>query len=323
MTLLEDVPDAGTCCNQCRYFPGCAAWSWIKDPKAGAWYKRCFFHSSTANKTAHSGTIAGVVSNPVKPPPPRTGKRGLAWFNTNACSDLQLMKSVSWLYNWGSTPDQALVNCFEQLGIEYIPMQWGTGGLDSLNQTIFGNSKHLFTFNEPNFHGQSNVLPATAASVWKTLEAISAERGMKLSSPSAAACGPNPATDCYAGSWYPEPWFDAFFGNCTGCRVDFLTSHIYTCDINQFTTFINGLKKYNKPIWLTEFACPAAGQPIAKEIEFMKQALAFLDGESQVERYSWFGTRLDPGDGWLGPQVDLLSQTSSSLTQLGKLYNNE
>jgi len=200
-------------------------------------------------------------------------------------------------------------------------MQWGAGGIDDLNFTVYSNSKHLFAFNEPNFHSQSNVLPAQAASLWPKLEDIASKRGMKLGSPAASACGPNPATDCYAASWDPSPWFDHFFGNCTGCKVDFLATHIYSCDMAQFTTYINNLKKYNKPIWLTEFACPAANQPIDKEIEFMKQALAFLDNEPQVERYSWFGTRLDPKDGWLGPQVDLLDDSTCALTDLGKLYN--
>lgn len=107
--------------------------------------------------------------------------------------------------------------------------------------------------------------------------------------------------------------------------------------------FLDGLKKYNKPIWLTEFACPAAGQPIEFEINFMKQALALLDNDPAIARlllspssfiftlplfilllfrYAWFGTRLDVNDGWLGPQVDLLAQTSCALTDLGTLYNS-
>jgi len=232
------------------------------------------------------------------------------------------MKGSSWIYNWGQTPDSSLANCFEDLGIEYIPMQWGTGGLADLDQVIYANSKHLLAFNEPNFKSQSNVLPAAAAAAWKTLEMVTSKRGMKLSSPAAAACGPNPATECYAGSWDPRPWFDDFFGNCTGCRVDFLSSHIYTCDIAELKTFLTSLKKYNKPIWLTEFACPAAGQPIEVEMNFMKEALAFLDADPQFERYAWFGTRLDPTDGWLGPQVDLLSDQACALTDLGKMYNS-
>lgn len=321
LSLLQHVPSAAVCCDECGNYPGCVAWSWIKDPTAGDWYQRCFFHGSTANKVANKGTVAGTPISRT-PAPPRSGKRGLAWFNSKSCSDLKLMSKVSFIYNWGTGPDEELMNCFESLGIEYIPMQWGGGGIDTLNQTIFAGSKHFFGFNEPNFKSQSNVLPAEAAKLWKTIEQIGDQKGLKLGSPSAAACGPNPETECYAGSWDPTQWFVDFFGNCSGCRVDFLTTHIYTCDINQFTTFLNNLKRFNKPIWLTEFACPAAHQPIDFEINFLKQALAYLDNEPMIERYAWFGTRLDPNDGWLGPQVDLLDSSKCALTQVGQLYNS-
>jgi hypothetical protein len=202
-------------------------------------------------------------------------------------------------------------------------MQWGGGGITpDLNQTIYGASKHLLPFNEPNFFAQSNLAPAAAAKLWPTIEAVANERGMLIGSPAASACGPDLQADCYAASWNPEPWFDQFFGNCTGCKIDFLATHIYTCNITQLTEYLDGLKKYNKPIWLTEFACPAAGQPIEFEISFMKQVLELLDNDPAIAKYAWFGTRLDTNDNWLGPQVDLLAQTSASLTELGMLYNS-
>jgi len=319
--LVEKVPTAGRCCELCSYYPGCNIWTYIKDPKAGAWYQRCFFKADTTGKKTNAGTISGMVSGTPPNVPPRQAKRGLAWFNSQLCSDLKLMKSTSWIYNWSPTPDQNLVPCMKNLGIEFVPMQWGGGGLDTLAQEIYADTKHLIAFNEPNFHAQSNVAPKQAATLWPQLEAIAAKHNLKLGSPSAAACGPNPQTDCYGASWDPEPWFDDFFGNCTGCKVDFLTSHIYTCNMTELTSFLTKLKKYNLPIWLTEFACPAAKQPVSVEIEFMKAAITYLENEPSIERYAWFGTRLDPTDGWLGPQVDLLSDTSCALTDLGKLYN--
>jgi len=243
LSLIEKVPSAGSCCAACSNYPGCNYWSWIEDPKAGAWYQRCFFKSTNTPKVSNNGTIAGtgIAQPPI--PPLRTGKRGIAWFNSKACSDLKLMKSVTWLYNWSPTPDQEVMACLEQLGIEFVPMQWGGGGIGDLAQTIFGNTKHLLAFNEPNFHSQSNIAPADAAKLWPQLEAIATKHGLKLSSPAASACGPNPATECYGGTWSPVPYFDAFFGNCTGCQVDFIATHIYTCDINELTTYINSLKK--------------------------------------------------------------------------------
>jgi hypothetical protein len=321
LSLLEKVPDPGTCCAACTDYPGCNYWSWISDPKAGAWYQRCFFKSTNAPKVANAGTIAGSIGSRPPLPPARTGKRGLAWFNSKSCSDLKLMKGVSWIYNWAPLPDEEIMPCLQQLGIEFIPMQWGGGGIDDLAQVIYAGSSHLLAFNEPNFHSQSNILPAAAAKLWPQLEAIANKHNLKLSSPAASACGPNPTTECYGGTWSPIPYFDAFFGNCTGCKVDFIATHIYTCDITELKTYLAGLKKYNKPIWLSEFACPAAGKPDSFEMDFLKQALQLLDSDPQIERYAWFGTRLDPTDGWLGPQVDLLSDTSCALTPLGTYYN--
>jgi hypothetical protein len=233
------------------------------------------------------------------------------------------MKKVTWLYDWSPTPDAAIAACLAQLGVEFVPMQWGGGGITpDLNQTIFGASKHLLPFNEPNFFSQANMTPRQAAELWPTIEAVANQRGMLIGSPAASACGPDLKADCYAASFSPIPWFDQFFGNCTNCKVDFLATHIYTCNITQLTSYLGALKKYNKKIWLTEFACPAAHQPDSFEYNFMKQALDYLDNNPDIERYAWFGTRLDPTDGWLGPQVDLLSQTASALTDLGTLYNS-
>jgi len=232
------------------------------------------------------------------------------------------MKGISWFYSWATSPDLAFVKCAHELGMEFVPMQWGGGGLDQLNFTIWGGGTALLGFNEPNFKSQSNVSPGDAVKMWPTIEAIAKERNLRIGSPAAAACGPDPDTECYAKSWSPVPWFDDFFKQCTNCKVDFLTTHIYSCNMTEITDFINSLKKYNKPIWLTEFACPAAGQPDSFELTFMKQILNYLDNEPIIERYAWFGTRIDPDDGWLGPQVDLLDNSKCALTDLGKLYTS-
>jgi hypothetical protein len=165
--------------------------------------------------------------------------------------------------------------------------------------------------------------PLQAAQAWPKLTAAAQQRKMKIGSPSASACGPIAATDCYGASWWPLTWFDQFFKNCTNCQIDFITTHIYTCNVTEFTGYLDTIiSTYKKPVWLTEWACPAAGQPINVELTFLKAALAYLDNNPMIERYAWFGTRIAPNDGWLGPQVNVFQTTLSALTDVGKLYNS-
>lgn len=114
--------------------------------------------------------------------------------------------------------------------------------------------------------------------------------------------------------------FDEFFAACKGCRFDFLATHLYTCNADALQWYLNDCKKYNLPIWLTEFACPnGADGPLSRQEAFMSAALSILDSTEGVERYAWFAPRTS-GD-WLGPSASLLQVDSSRLTQLGEVYS--
>ena len=114
--------------------------------------------------------------------------------------------------------------------------------------------------------------------------------------------------------------FDEFFAACKGCRFDFLATHLYSCNADALQWYLNDCKKYNLPIWLTEFACPnGAAGPVSHQEAFMSAALTVLDADEGVERYAWFAPRTS-GD-WLGPSASLLQPDSSRLTQLGKVYS--
>ena len=73
-------------------------------------------------------------------------------------------------------------------------------------------------------------------------------------SPSPVPC----VGDCNGGDMYE--WFDAFFAACDklgGCRVDKIATHIYDCSADATMDKLEELHtRYNRPIWLTEFACP-------------------------------------------------------------------
>lgn len=309
LSQIANVASASACCQLCGSYTGCNYYTWVK---SGA--KTCYLKASKSNTIANTGVTSGSVLGTQATL--RSGKRGLGWFDSRACTDLKLFSNVAWIYNWATQPEPLLQQCLRDTGIEYIPTIWGKNF--DVN-SIYASSKYLLTFNEPNFKSQSNISPKDAASYWPTIQAKADQLGMKIGSPSAAACGP--ASDCYNGELSPIGWFDQFFGNCTNCRVDFITTHIYTCSAAGVRNFLNGLKKYNKPIWLTEVACPAAGQPNSVEENFLTELRGYLDADSVFERYAWFGTRIKPSDGWLGPQVSLLNISYPALNNLGKIYN--
>ena len=56
--------------------------------------------------------------------------------------------------------------------------------------------------------------------------------------------------------------------------MDFITLHIYTCDVALIKSTVQGLTaRYKRPIWITEFNCPNKGKSLEREISFMRSAL--------------------------------------------------
>ena len=136
---------------------------------------------------------------------------------------------------------------------------------------------------------------------------------MKLASPALNYCGP--ASDCWATD--PFVWFDQFFAACPGCKVDYLAVHWYACTKEALSSYLDKMKKYGKPIWLTEFSCldnPSLKSDPAKQAAYMSDALALVEADPMVARYAWFTGR------WKDePAIDLLG-ASGQLTALGDLY---
>ena len=85
--------------------------------------------------------------------------------------------------------------------------------------------------------------------------------------------------------------------------------------------FVDGFKKYGKPIWLTEF-CNWAGNNISAEaqMKYMVEAVNLLESDDQVQRYAWFIPR---GNGEAQCHNSLLeSKKPFGLTDLGKVFVN-
>jgi len=97
------------------------------------------------------------------------------------------------------------------------------------------------------------------------------------------------------GNYDSAVWTQYFLGNCTGCHFDFAAIHYYQdCDpsdgqngVDWFQGNVtNAYNTLNLPIWVTEFQCYGTD---AQQIAFLQAVLPWMDEQSFVERYAYFG----------------------------------
>lgn len=219
---------------------------------------------------------------------------------------------VTWYYDWGVEPPS--VSQGQLSGIEWVPMAWNApSNLTDFENRIPDGSIYLLGFNEPNFKSQANMTPEQAAAAWPGLEAVAAGKGLKLVSPAVNWCG-----DCVDGVTNdPVDWLDKFFAACPGCKVDYIAIHSYAPGSEALRNYLAKFKKYNKPLWITEFAPWDPPKPDYEGVvQYMKEAIPILENDPDVFRYSWFATRVG-----INPDISLLG-ADGVLTKLGQLYSS-
>jgi len=252
--------------------------------------------------------LGSTVSGQAKSP-----KRGICG-DASPQDMITLAPSVTWYYDWGVEPPA--VSQGQLSGIEWVPMCWGAvypGDVAGIEARIPAGSEYLLGFNEPNFKSQANLTPAQAASMWPNLEKIAADKGLQLVSPAVNWCG-----DCVDGVTNdPVDWLDKFFVACPGCKVDYIAIHSYAPSSAALSSYLDKFRKYNKPLWITEFAPWDPPKPdFEGVVKYMKETIPILENDPAVYRYSWFATRVG-----INPDISLLG-ANGALTKLGQLYTS-
>lgn len=246
-------------------------------------------------------------------------KRGIAYGHHSKADFARVAPAISWWYNWAFVPDEALRDgSYVDARVSFVPMVWG-GEFDdaAITSGIPADATALLGFNEPNFGEQSNISAVQAALLWPRVEAIADARDLLLVSPAVNFCGGN----CQDTN--PFDYLDDFFAACVECRIDRVAFHIYVgCNQagpNHAQWLIDHVETYksrfSQPLWLTEFACTDAAN-FDEQKAFLEDAVAYLEGDARIERYSWFSGRF-PGMQY----VDLLG-ADGQLTPLGDAYVN-
>ncbi|WP_115718473.1 glycosyl hydrolase [Gallaecimonas mangrovi] len=251
-------------------------------------------------------------------------KRGLGSTNTEA-ADLALMSGkIAWWYNWSALPGNYVGSDYSQYGVEFVPMVWGT----SLDENALRNYlsihpevKYILGFNEPNSAGEADLTPQQAADNWYKIENIADEFNLKIVAPAVnySAGGVDiPGTD---DDGNPFAYLDAFFADCSDCRVDYIAVHAYMSDPSYVEQYLAQFySRYGKPIWLTEFNLSKGDntETIEQQMDFLAEMTRWLENQSYIFRYAWFIGRTSGGAS-AAPYVDILGD-AGQWTALGTLY---
>lgn len=254
----------------------------------------------------------------------RSNKRGLAYSIPYAEDLPTLGKGISWFYNWGFTPGLQVASVFDPY-IEYIPMCWN--GVDTVQLKTFysthPNIKYILGFNEPNFRQQGNLTPTQAAAKWPLIERIAKLYNLKIVGP-ALNYAPSNGAVSENGVTYTDPikYMDDFIKVCPTCQFDYIGVHNYMNSELAVEGNIALYKKYNKPIWLTEFCQYDANQTLTPDTQkdYMVELLTYLENDPDIFRYSWFIGRNGGGDAAFPYNSLLTNNDRGILTELGDIY---
>lgn len=250
----------------------------------------------------------------------KSAKRGVS-FNFNAIPEIDLPllgPAITWSYNWGMSVSDAANEGFKEYGLDYCPMVWNANWDPETVTSITAktSAKYLLAFNEPNLTDQANMTPEKAAEYWPAVLEAAKANNLKIISP---------AMNYGTLSGYNDPykWLDEFFAQpgVSLDDVDGIAVHCYMGNAGAVMNYIDGFKKYGKPIWLTEF-CNWVNDNVSLDSQkkYMVETINALEAEDAVYRYAWFIPR---GNGDSKCHNSLLtSKKPFELTDLGQIFVN-
>ncbi len=248
---------------------------------------------------------------------PKSAKRGVS-YNFTIESDVELLSPyISWSYNWGADVTDNFGELFSRYNLDFCPMAWnGAYDADRIRayKALHPECTYLLAFNEPNLIDQCNYTPQQAAEHWSDLKALADELNMKIVSP---------AMNYGTLDGYSDPivWLDEFFTLVPPDDVAAIAIHCYMGTAAALKSYTERFYKYGKPIWMTEFCAWENNiSGVQAQMNFMSEAISYLELDPMVERYAWFIPRSSGAvDSY--PYMQLLTKNlPSELSELGLVF---
>ena len=281
----------------------------------------------TATKAGYEDADSNIQVNKMPSPAIRTGisvKRGVAYnFHeiadtpTATVSEMDLLRpGVHWFYDKDLTPIADVETNAKSRQLDYFPMV-----VDRVTDEV---KESLRRYKRDNplcnyiLAYQATGTVADVATYWGELKAIATELHLNIIGP---VVGTGDSTA------FPDPvaWLDAFFADS---RVDLKDVYGIAIKVNLNTpatvkTYIDGFKKFNKKIWVTEVS--ASEQSISAALwqeRYMSEICTYMELDSAIERYAWFTPKATEPVA-TKPWNQLLNHTNpNTLTDLGIIYVN-
>jgi hypothetical protein len=251
--------------------------------------------------------------------PRADGKKwGIAWTNevVKGLSQLKCDQSIG-IYNWG--PQKW--SDFDKYKCPFIPHLHSDRKLEDWKKYVkrgYGKG-YMMAPNEVNLASQAKMTPGHCAWLMRTymmplLQKTPGDGGYKMIGPSCAN-GPS------ALEWYdefkrtaPDVWN----------AMEATNVHFYGTDANKAIEWITLFyTRYNKPVWVTEFACHSfSGKGSCNKSQaeaYMKKIIAFCKSTSWCKAYFLYGSYVNSRAG-VSSSNAMFSNPSGTLTSLGKTY---
>ncbi|PWY86708.1 hypothetical protein BO70DRAFT_360463 [Aspergillus heteromorphus CBS 117.55] len=246
-----------------------------------------FSHILTTGLVAASASALPLKSSLSNLQKRSSNKRGAAYNDASLVSTLtdNSASTVSWSYNWGSSVDGTMPS-----DMEFVPMLWGSsffsGWTEAVETALSSGSSYILGFNEPDMSSGADMSASTAAQYYE--EYITPYSGSaKLISP---------AVTSSSSSGEGLDWLKSFMDDCQSCNISGLAVHWYGDSVDDLKTFvseaISTAAEYDiSEVWLTEFGLNADESGVSDAsttVDFLDEALTWLDSQSEVARYAFF-----------------------------------
>lgn len=175
-------------------------------------------------------------------------------------------------------------------------------------------TKYILGFNEPDltYSGSANIAPGPAAAGYQ--EYMQPFVGqVKIGTPNVLW---NNVGSTSGGNYDSAQWMENFLADCTGCDFDFAAIHWYQdCDPGDGQSgaawfqgnVTDAYERLGLPVWITEFQCYGSD---SQQVSFLQTVLPWLDSQSYVQRYAYFGVFPDY----------LINDTGTALSDIGVAY---